>query len=65
MTRQKALEVSRALESIDMFECLADSLIQVLVDEGADVPDILIVEKDIRAVLDKELERRKAVLEAL
>lgn len=65
MTREKAIKISRALESIEMFEFFMDRIEQVLAEEGADTPDLAHVAFEIRKVMEMELERRNAELEEL
>ncbi len=65
MTREKAIKISRTLESIEMFEFFMDRIEQVLAEESADAPDLGHVAFEIRKVMEMELKRRNAELEEL
>lgn len=65
MTREKANKVARALEAIQSFEYFMDRIEQVLLEEGADCPEMGHVVFELRKVMEMELERRNAVLEEL
>lgn len=65
MTREKALEVSRALDAIDMFEAFADELEHFLDTNGADVPNLDNFKYLIGLTIQAELSNRKRVLEEL
>ena len=64
MERTKALQVSRALESLDSFEVFADQ-IEHLVCEWDDVYVSTDFVNRLLALMDEEHERRKKVLEEL
>lgn len=64
MERTKALQVSRALESLDSFEVFADQ-IEHLVREWDDVYVSTDFVNRLLALMDEEHERRKKVLEEL
>ena len=65
MTREKANKIARALEAIQSFEYFMDRIEQVLLEEGADCPEMSHVAFELRKVMEMELERREAVLEEL
>ena len=65
MTREKAVKVSRALDAIDAFEALADHIENVIDMYADDVPEIGSFKWELNQLLERELERRKAVLEEL
>lgn len=65
MTREKALEVSRALDAIDMFEAFADELEYFLDTNGADVPNFDNFRYSLDLLVQDELFRRKTALEDL
>lgn len=65
MTKEKANKVARALEAIQSFEYFMDRIEQVLLEEGADCPEMGHVAYELRKVMEMELERREAVLEEL
>ena len=64
MERTKALQVSRALESLDSFEAFADQVEQ-LVREWDDVFVSTDFVNRLLALMDEEHERREKVLEEL
>ena len=64
MERTKALQVSRALESLDSFEVFADQ-VEHLVREWDDVFVSTDFVNRLLALMDEEHERRKKVLEDL
>lgn len=64
MTREKALEVSRALDDVDGFEAFMDEIYKV-VDIFSDTCDLKDFALHLEHTMAQELKRRKAVLEEL
>ena len=65
MTKERAFEVSKALEAIEMFEAFADELEHFLDTNGADVPNLDNFKYLIGLTIQAELSNRKRVLEEL
>ena len=65
MTREKALEVSKALDAIDMFEVFIDELEHFLDSSGTDVPNFDNFRYSLDLLIQDELFRRKTALEDL
>ena len=64
MTREKALEISKALDAIDTFECVMDEIESAIIhaEEYADISNFKV---ELRLLMLKEYERRKNYLESL
>ena len=65
MTRERAFEVSKALEAIEMFEVFVDELEHFLDTHGADVPNFDNFKYLVGLTAQAELSNRKQVLEEL
>ena len=65
MTREKALEVSKALEAIEMFEVFIDELEHFLDTNGADVPNFDNFRYLVGLTAQAELSNRRQALEEL
>ena len=64
MERQKAVQIARALESIDSFEAFADNVLQVVADWDDNLNSVSFVSR-LADLLNEELAKRKKVLEEL
>lgn len=63
MTREKAIEISRALDAVDSFEVVMDIMESGIIkaeEVGIDIKDFKIA---LRKLMVEEYERRKKVLE--
>ena len=65
MTREKALEVSKTLDAIEMFEVFIDELEYFLDINGVDVPNFDNFRYSLDLLVQDELFRRKTALEDL
>lgn len=65
MTREKAIEISRALDAVDSFECVMDIMESAIIkseESGIDIKDFKIA---LRQLMVDEYNRRKKVLEEI
>lgn len=64
MTREKAFEISKALDAIDSFEVVMDVMESALIqaEEYAEIKDFKVA---LRHLMVDEYERRKKVLEEI